>query len=112
MKIGIKHQVKNQISLENRELEVLQWRNFFSIEPTNYYPNRYVPDRMGSSMQQGSNIRAMVERGENLAHKCAGAINKTCSIFLHQREKSESHTLPDRQQGSLALPFENGRSKD
>ena len=27
------------------------------------------------------------------------------SIFLHQREKGETHTLSDRQQGSLVLPF-------
>lgn len=29
-------------------------------------------------------------------------------VFLHQREKNESHTHSDRQQGSLSLPFENG----
>ena len=31
--------------------------------------------------------------------------NKMGSIFLHQREKGETHTLSDRQQGSLVLPF-------
>ena len=48
----------------------------------------------------------------NLTHECVGTTsNKTDSIFLHQREKSESHTLSDRQQGSLVLTFENGRTK-
>ena len=48
-------------------------------------------------------------RQENLAQKCAGTIRKKVdSVFLHQREKNESHTLSDRQQGSLSLPFENG----
>ena len=44
----------------------------------------------------------MVRGRENLAHKCAVTFShKIGSIFLHQREKSESHTLTDRQQGSL-----------
>ena len=33
-------------------------------------------------------------------------------FFLRQREESESHTLSGRQQGSLVLPFENGRNKE
>ena len=66
----------------------------------------------GSSLQQGSNIRAMFNGRANLTHECVGTTsNKTDSIFLHQREKSESHTLSDRQQGSLVLTFENGRTK-
>ena len=110
---NIKHQVKNRINLVDTELEILQWPNFFSIEPTNDYSNRCFPDRVGSSLQQGSNIRAMVRGRENLTHKCTGTTsNKIGSIFLHQREKSESHTLPDRQQSSLVLPFENGRNKE
>ena len=48
----------------------------------------------------------MVIRRENLALICAvTAGNKIGSIFFHQREKSESHTLSDRQQGSLVLPL-------
>ena len=51
--------------------------------------------------------RTVIEK--NLAQKCAGTIRKKVdSVFLHQREKNESHTLSDRQQGSLSLPFENG----
>ena len=38
--------------------------------------------------------------------------NKTGSIFLHQREEGESHTLSDGQQGSLVLLFENGGNKE
>ena len=68
---------------------------------------------MGSSLQWGSNIRAIVRGREILTHKCAGTTsNKTGSIFLHLREKGESHTLSDRQQGSLVLPFENGGNKE
>ena len=64
---------------------------------------------MESSLQRCSNIRAMVRRGEDLTHKCAGTTsNEIGSIFLHQKEKGESHTLPDMQQSSLVLPFENG----
>ena len=55
----------------------------------------------------------MVIRRENLALICAvTAGNKIGSIFFHQREKSESHTLSDRQQGSLVLPFKNGGNKE
>ena len=51
----------------------------------------------------------MVRGRENLTHKCSGTTsNKIGSIFLHQTEKGESHTLSDKQQGSLVLPFENG----
>ena len=54
----------------------------------------------------------MVIRRENLALICTvTAGNKIGSIFFHQREKSESHTLSDRQQGSLVLPFKNGGNK-
>ena len=68
---------------------------------------------MGSSLQWSSNIRAMVRGREILTHKCAGTTsNKTGSLFLHQREKGESHTLSDRQQGSLFLPLENGGNKE
>ena len=34
---NIKHQVKKRVNLVDRELEVLQWTNFFSIEPTSNY---------------------------------------------------------------------------
>ena len=55
----------------------------------------------------------MVRGRENLAHKCAVTIShKIDSIFLHQREKSESHTLIDKQQGRLVLSFENGGNKE
>ena len=94
---NIKHQVKNRFNLMERELEVLQWQNFFSIEPKSNYSNRCFPERVGSSLQWGSNIRAMVRGRENLTHKSAGTTsNKTGSIFLHQREKGESYTLSDR----------------
>ena len=50
---------------------------------------------------------------ENLTHKCVGTTsNKTGSIYLNQREKSESYTLSDGQQGSLVLPFENEGNKE
>ena len=55
----------------------------------------------------------MVRGREILIHKCTGTTsNKTGSILLHQREKVENHTLSDRQQGSLVLPFENGGNKE
>ena len=57
---NIKHQIKNQINLVDREFEVLQWPNFFLIAPTSSYSNRHFPDRVGTSLQRGSNIRAMV----------------------------------------------------
>ena len=61
----------------------------------------------------GSNIRAMVRGRENLTHKCAGTTsNKAGSIFLHQRKKSESNTISDRQQESFILPFENEGNKE
>ena len=97
----------------NRELEVLQWPKFFSVEPTSNYSNRCFPDSVGSSLQWGSNIRPMVRGRENLTHECAGTTsNKTGSIFIHQREKGKSHTLSDRQKGNLVLPFENGGNKN
>ena len=97
----------------NRELEVLQWPKFFSVEPTSNYSNRCFPDSVGSSLQWGSNIRPMVRGRENLTHECAGTTsNKTGSIFIHQREKGKSHTLSDRQKGNLVLPFENGGNKE
>ena len=50
-----------------------------------------------SSLYGSSNIRAMVRKRENLPHKCAWTTsNKIDSIFLHQREKRENHTLSDR----------------
>ena len=114
---NIKHQVKNRVNLVNRELEVLQWPKFFSVEPTSNYSNRCFPDRVGSSLQWGSNIKGIVKGRENLInvrkpYKCAGTTSdKTGSIFLHQREKGESHTLSDRQQGSLYL-FKLGGTKN
>ena len=54
---NIKHQVKNRINLVDRELEVLQWPNFFSIEPTNDYSTDASLTGWGSSLQRGSNIR-------------------------------------------------------
>ena len=109
----IKHQVRNRVNLVDREFEALQWLNFFSFEPTSNFSNRCFPDKVGSSLQCGSNIRVMVRGRENLAHKCVATIsNKIDSIFLHQREKSESHTLIDKEQGRLVLPFENGGNKE
>ena len=91
----------------------MQQPNFFSIEPLNDYSNRCFPDRVRSILQQGSNIRKMVRGRENHTHKCAGTTSdKIGSIFSHQREKSESHTLSDRQQGNLALSFENRGKKE
>ena len=59
------------------------------------------------------NIRAMVRGRENLIHKYVGTTsNKIGSVFLHQSEKNENHTLPDRQQGSLVLPFQNGENEE
>ena len=93
----------------DREPEVLQWPNFVLIKPTNYYSNRCVLEKIGSSLQRGSNIRAMVIGRENFTNKFAGTTsNKIGSIFLYQREKGESHTLSGRQQGSLVLLFEKG----
>ena len=122
---NIKHQVKNRINLVDGELEVLQWPNFFSVEPTNGYSRGCFTDRVGSSLQWGSNIRAMVRGGENLAHECAGTTsNKIGSIFFRKMEiNDENHTLSDRQegnlallsdrqQGSLVLPFEIGKNKE
>ena len=40
---NIKHQVKNRVNLVHRDLEVLQWPKFFSIEPTSNYSNRCFP---------------------------------------------------------------------
>ena len=97
----------------DRELEILQWPNFFSIETTSNYSNRCLPDRVGSSLHWGSNIRALVRGREKLTHKCSGTTsNEIGSIFLHQREKCESHSLSDRQQGSLVLTFENWGNKE
>ena len=97
----------------DRELAVLQWVNLFSVEPTSSYSNGCFPDRVGSSLQWGSNIREMVRGRENLTHKCSGTTsNKIGSIFLYQTEKGESHTLSDKQQDSLVLPFENGGNKE
>ena len=55
----------------------------------------------------------MVRGRQNLAHKCAETTsNKIGSIFLHLREKGESHTLTDKHQGSFVLPFENVGNKE
>ena len=108
-----KHQVRNRVNLVDREFEALQWPNFFSFEPTSNFSTRCSPDRVGSSLQWGSNIKVMVRGRVNLAHECAVTIShKIGSIFLHQREKSESHTLIDRQLGRLVLPFQNGGNKE
>ena len=99
---NIKHQVKNQINLVDRELEVLQSSNFFSVEPANDYSNRCFSDM----------VREMVRRRENLTHKCVGKTsNKIGSIFLHQKEKSKNHTLPDRQQ-DLSYLLKMGGTKN
>ena len=75
----------------------------FLIETANDYSNKYFPARVGSSLQWGSNIRAMVRGRENLAYKCTGTIsNKIGSISLHQREKSESHTPSEGQKAALS----------
>ena len=74
----------------------------FLNETPNDYSNRSFPDRVGSSTQRGSKTRTMVRRRENFTHKYVGTTsNKIGSIFLHQKEKSEIHTLLDRQQGNL-----------
>ena len=53
-------------------------------------------------------IFSMVRGRESPTHKCARTTsNKIGSIFHHQREKSENHTLPGRQQSSLSLTFKN-----
>ena len=39
---NIKHQVKNRVDLVDREPEVSQWQNFFSVEPRNDYSNRWL----------------------------------------------------------------------
>ena len=99
---NIKHQVRSRTNLVDKEHEVLQWPNFFSIEPKNDYSNRCFSKRVGSRLQWDSNIRAMVRGTENFTHQYAETTsNKTGSIFLHQRKKSESHTGSQRQQGSL-----------
>ena len=91
----------------------MQQPNFFSIERLKDYSNRCFPDRMRSILQRCSNIREMIRRRENHTHKCAGTTSdKVGSIFSHQREKSESHTLSDRQQGNLVLSFENRGNKE
>lgn len=75
---AIKHQVKKQINLVARELEVLQWPNVFSIDPTNDDSNRCFSDRVRRSLQ-----REIAIRGENLAHKSDGtASDKIGSISL------------------------------
>ena len=103
--IKIKHQVKNRINLVGRELGGLKWPHFLSTEVTNYSSNRCFSDSVG--------CRAVVRGRENLTHKYAGTTsNEIGSIFLHPRGKSESHTLSDRQQGSLVLRFENGEEKE
>ena len=51
--------------------------------------------------------------GQRKREPCARTTsNKIGSIFLYQREKGDSHTLSDRQQGSLVLPFENAGNKE
>ena len=72
----------------------------FLIETKIDYSNRCFLDRMGSSLQWGSKIRAMVRGGENVANRCGGTTsNKISSILPHQSEKSEIHALSERQQG-------------
>ena len=96
----------------DKETETLQWLIFSSAEQTNDYSNRFFL-MMGSNLQWGSNIRAMDRKWENLAHKCGGTIsNKISSIFLYQKKKSTGDTLSNRQQGSFALKFGNGKEKE
>ena len=104
---NIKHQVKNRINLAGRELEVLQWPNFFSIEPTNNYSNRCFPDRVGSSLQRVQTSGQWSEEERTLHIN----VLELLAIKLDQREKSESQTLSDKQ-GSLVLPFENEGNKE
>ena len=58
---NIKHQVKNRVNLVHRDLEILQWPNFFSIEPTSNYSNRCFP-----SLQWGSSFRAVAKEERTL----------------------------------------------
>ena len=110
---NINHKIKSRINLVDRELELLQWTSFLSAEPTNDFSSRCFPDRVESSLQGGSNNREMVRGGENFVHKCAGTTsNMIGSIFLQQIERSERHTLSDRQQGGLVLPFGNGTNNE
>lgn len=82
----------------------MKWRNFFPVEPANHYSKRCFTAKVRSSLQRGSNFKAMVRGSENLADSCPGTTrNRICSIFLRQREMGESHALLDRQQGSLVL---------
>ena len=88
---NIKHQVKDQINLVDRELEVLQRPNVFSVEPSIDYSNRCFPDRVASSPQRGSNIMAMVRGGENLAHKCAGTASNRIGSFTRGKRVAAIH---------------------
>ena len=96
------------MNLAERKTEVLQKPKSLFI---NAYSNRCFPDRVGISLQQGSNIWAMVRGRESFTHKCAGTTNnKIGFIFLHQREKSESHTLPDNK-AALSYLFKMGEQR-
>ena len=96
------------MNLVNRKTEVLQKPKSLFI---NVHSNRCFPDRVGSSLQQGSNIWAMVRGRESLIHKCAGTTsNKIGCNFPHQREKSESHTLPDNKV-ALSYLFKMGEQR-
>ena len=56
-----------------------------------------------------------LEQQRTFEHKravCGTTRSRTDSIFLHQSKKSENHTFSYRHQGSLVLPFENGRNKE
>ena len=89
-----KHQVKSRIKLVDKELEVLQWLSLFSVEPRNYYANRCFPDMVGSSLQQGSNMKAMVRGGQSLANKCAGLLaRKLVPFFSPRGKKWKPYTL-------------------
>ena len=89
-----KLQVKSRIKLVDKELEVLQWLSLFSVEPRNYYANRCFPDMGGSSLQQCSNMKAMVRGGQSFAKKCAGLLaRKLVPFFSPRGKKWKPYTL-------------------
>ena len=78
----------------DKELEVLQWLSLFSVKPTNYYANRCFPDMAGSSLQWGSNMKAMVRWGQSLANKCGGLLaRKLAPFFSPKGKKWKPYTL-------------------
>ena len=107
---NIKHQVKKRVNLVDRELEVLQWTNFFSIEPTSNY-SKDASLKCWGAVCNGVQTGKWSQEERTLQINAWTTSKKIGSIFLHQREKGENHTLSDRQLFSLVFPFENGGTK-